>query len=241
MATHSMVVLNGEFFTSKTMSASKADRVVALIPEGTDLVATTETGKKIRQSLQGALERRFGKHWSRKGAIGTPTHEGVNGIFWDRRVWDFPKTKIDPAGRFWDWILPSRQWTRTLVVARLEEVADAGAFVWAGAFHYSAVGSPYGRSEANAAKLAQIKKTVELIGLRRTLIGGDFPRTDDDDDVRYMKSHGWHLNGRTDRTPLVTMSRGAVTILETRVIESGSLLDHDLALVKFSLANKVLV
>jgi len=233
---HTLAVVNGMFFDSKTMSDSHARRIVDLLPEHTDLVAVCEMGKSIRSTFGKALNRNRGGRWSRKGAADGMGHEGVNGIFWDRRVWDFPD-----AGRVrYKTLASGGQWPRFLVAVRLVEVEEPGEFLQAGAFHLAAKGSPLSATQADRVKRVQTDQLGDFMGDRRIIMGGDFPRTGDDDDLAALKRNGYRVNGRTDRTPLVSISHGAITVTGTRIVESGSLLDHDIHTTTFSLPRKAL-
>jgi hypothetical protein len=230
VTTHRMAVVNGIYpgFGGPPMTAARADAIVRKIPKGVDVLATCETGAHGCATIAEAL----GENWSYQRAQGTTAREGLNGVFWDQRAWDWQDKRAH------DWTLPSAgQWPRTLLLVRLAEVADPTAFVWAGAFHLAAKGSPLTAAAADRVKWIQSHKLVELIGDRRALIGGDFPRTGDDDDMRYLNSQGWTFNGRTDRTPLTTLKHGAVKVGGTTFVDGGALLDHDIQVTTFTVAS----
>lgn len=232
MSAHRVTVVNLEYFTSKTMSSGKADRIVDLIPKDTDLVVVCEAGASIRRTINAALNRERGGRWSRKGARPGLGREGVNGILWDRRRWNFP-------GREWFRTLASGgQWPRFLVMVRLEEVGDPTAFTQVVAFHLAAKGAPLTASQADGVKREQTNALRAFIGNKRVLGAGDFPRTGDDDDLAYLERQGVKFHGRTDRTPLTVFTRRGVTVTSVRVIESGQLLDHDLVSAAFTVPGR---
>ncbi len=225
-----MAVVNGMFFDSKTMSSSKAKRVVDLLPDDLDLIAVCEMGRSIRSTFGKAL----GSRWSRKGARDGLGHEAVNGVYWNRKAWDFPDAKrvryktLESGG----------QWPRFLVAVRLVETGDKDAFIQAGAFHLAAKGQPLTADQADRVKRVQSTQLADFTGDRRMIWGGDFPRTGDDDDMAFLKTRGLTFNGRTDRTPLTTITHGAVKVIGTQIISANGLLDHDIPVTTFSIANK---
>lgn len=232
MTAHRITVVNCEYFTSKTMTAGKADRIVDLIPKDTDVVVVCEAGLLIRRAINGALNRKRGGRWSRKGARPGLGREGVNGILWNRRAWKW-------TGREWFRTLTSGgQWPRFLVMVRLEGVADPVEFVQVVAFHLAAKGAPLSASQADRVKRDQTNALRDFIGNKRVLGAGDFPRTGDDDDLAYLKREGVEFHGRTDRTPLTVFTRRGVSVSSVKVIESGQLLDHDLVSAAFTVPGK---
>ncbi len=228
---HRMGVVNGVYpgFGGPTMTDSRAEAIVAKV-KGCDLLATCETGRTGCAQLAEAL----GSGWSYQRAQGSSSREGLNGVFWNERVWDWQDKRAH------DWTLPSGgQWPRTFLLVRLAEHADPDAFVWAGAFHMSAKGAPLSATAADKVKWTQSHKIVELAGDRRCLIGGDFARTGDTDDIAYLKSQGWLFNGRTHRTPLTTIRHGAVAVTNVTFVNGGSLLDHDVQITSFTIPGKL--
>lgn len=228
---HAMLALNVQFpgFSgSPALTDARARLIADLINDLCDVAALSECGRD-----EAAKIARFaGQRWNydrAQGDGGDGPGEGLNAIIRRRDVWHGR-----PGKRLRDVNLRSHgQWQRTLLLVPLADKEDR--FLAAGATHLAAVGAPLGRAGANAAKLDQVRQLVDVVGDGRALIGLDLPRTDDDDDVRLLEREGWTLHGRTDATPLVNMSHGAIRAGASRKIDTGRACDHDAMLTPFTL------
>jgi hypothetical protein len=213
-------------FGGPPMTDARAERIAGLL-KGCDLVASVESGWRGCALLAEALGSSFRYH----RAQGTSTREGLNGFFWDGDYFHDEE--------HWDYTLPSAgQWPRTFLMVRVVANDDPVEFVTGGSFHFAAKGSPLSAGQADAVKWNQVHTVRKCIGNKRFIAAGDFPRTGDDDDLAYLRKEGFKINGRTDRTPMVSISRRAVTVTGTKIVETGSLLDHDIHTTTFTLPGK---
>jgi hypothetical protein len=212
-----------------TDAKAKATAQIAL-KSGADIISATEMGS----AACSRFAHHLGGHWSYHRAQGTASEEGINGLFWDERAF------ANPEGQIHDWNLRSHgQWQRTFLLVYLVERGHPDLFVRAGTTHLAATGQPLNRQGANAAKWDQVHQVRELIGGKRVLVGMDFPRTDDDDDIAWAKKAGLEFHGRTDKTPMVTVSRGAVYVTGTSLVGDGGVLDHLPNLTTFTLTSQL--
>lgn len=203
----------------------RADNIAGLIRDsGADCATFGEMGFYQSQILANHL----GSGWQYDRAQGSAgpgqVNEGLNSVWSKTSVWDQPEDRLH------DWNMPSAgQWQRTLIIARLIEKADPSAFVGLGAFH---------ETLGNDAGLAYVKAMVSKVGAKRVLLGGDFKRTQDDDDLAYMKARGFTVHERVSSTPMACFTKGAVTVTDVQHMTDSRCFDHGYLVVSFSLAGK---
>jgi hypothetical protein len=228
MSVHRLGSGNGQYpgFGGPPMTDARAEKFASFF-KGCDIVASCETGRAGCANIAEA----FGSHWNYQRSQGTSSREGLNGLFWNGDV-------FHDEG-LWDSVLASAgQWPRTFLMVRLVANHDDAEFVTAGSFHFAAKGAPLNAEQADRVKGAQIRTVRSKIGNKRFIGAGDLPRTYDNDDLAYLKHEGFSVNGRTDRTPLVSISRRAVRVTGTKIIETGSAFDHDFHTTSFTLPGK---
>jgi hypothetical protein len=230
VSTHKVFIANAVYprFTSTPSKyrnfPGRADTIADLVRQsGADCATFGEMGyyeaRTLAQQLPG---------WQYDRAQGTGSagaiNQGLNSVWSKESVWDQPEDRVS------DYNMPSAgQWQRTLIICRLIEKADPTAFVGLGAYH---------ETLGNAAKMAYTKALVQKVGDRRVLLGGDFPRTDDDDDLAYMKRNGFTVHERTSATPMACFTKGAVTVTDVDHRTSTTCFDHGYLVVSFSIPNK---
>lgn len=238
MSTHKLFVANAVFprFSSTPSKyrnfGSRADDIAALVKKsGADCATFGEMGYNECKTLASHLsdwqyDRAQGS--SRPGTV----NEGLNSVWSKESVWSQPEDRVS------DYNMPSGgQWQRTLILCRLIEKAKpkAGyesAFVTVGAFH---------ETLGNAAKMQYTKAMVDKVGDRRVILGGDFPRTDDDDDLLVMKKAGFVVHERVSATPMTCFTQGSVRVTDVDHLENSKVFDHGYLVVTFSIADKLTV
>jgi hypothetical protein len=233
VADHRLFVANGQFprFTrSPPFGPRVADVARKIRDSNADCAALTELGYNECAALAARPEMDGWQYDRAQGRGRNVVGEGLTS------VWSKTAVFHQPEARLHDWNETSfGQWQRTFLLARLEETKDRTAFVSVGAFHFAAEGSPLDRAGANRAKLAQVKETIRLVGDRRVLLAGDFPRTDAADDEALFVNAGYTLHGRDPKTPMCAVSRGAVRVTRTTRKPHGAAFDHDYQLIDFTL------
>jgi hypothetical protein len=121
---------------------------------------------------------------------------------------------------------------RTLIVCHLTQ---AGRTLEVGSTHFAAAASDLTKAQANVAKYAQVSYVAGLLAGRTVVVGADLARADDTDDLAYLTSRGWSLNGRTPATPQLSFSLGEITVDKATTIPTGKACDHDAVLTTLSL------
>jgi len=234
VSTHRTFVANLQYprFSGSPSFGDRADDVArAVRARGCDSAVFGEAGYRECSTLSEQLK---GWQYDRAQGRGRGVNgEGLNSVWSDPDVWRQPEDRLS------DYDLPSfGQWQRTALGARLEETGDPSAFCMLFAVHFAAVGSPLARAGANRAKLAQIKYLRKKTGGRRVQWMGDIPRTDDDDDLAYLKREGFRFASRSSATPLAVVVQGAVTVHDVKRYPHGSMFDHDYLVAEWSVAGK---
>jgi hypothetical protein len=216
-----VLALNCQFppYVHDSITLSWAKRLPLLASIITSSGATVVSAQEIGGSQCIDLLAELGPRWSYRKTL-----NGINAVFW-RDEWS--------GDTVLDYNLPSYgQSQRTLLVVSLTQ---GGAELLVGSTHFAAAASDLTREKANVAKLAQVKKVCELLaGYPQIIVGADLARTDDTDDLAYLKAQGWALNGRTTATPQVVLSKG-IDVDKSRLVDTGKACDHDAVLTPFTL------
>lgn len=229
MGTHKVFIANGVFprFNSTPAKyrdfSARSDDIARLVKDsGADCATFGEMGKPECLQLATHLD---GWQYDRAQGRGLGTDvEGLNSVWSKMSVWDQPEDRLG------DWCMPSAgQWVRTLIIARLIEKADPTAFVGLGAFH---------ETLGNVGGMQYVKAMIEKVGGKRVLLGGDFKRTDDTDDIAVMTKAGFVFHERTSGTPMTCITKGAVRVTDVQHITNSRCFDHGYLVVSFSLAGK---
>jgi hypothetical protein len=231
MSTHKLFVANAVYphFTSTPSKYrnfdGRADDIAALVKKsGADVATFGEMGYYQAKALAEAL----GSDWQYDRAHGSADPgkqgEGLNCVFSKRSVWKQPEDGLR------DHNMPSgNEWQRTLLLAGLTEVKDSTAHIFVGAYH---------ETLDNAVGLAYVKAMVKAVGRKRVILGGDFKRTGDNDDLAYMKAKGFTVHERVEYTPMACFTKGAVTVTDVDHLENSKCFDHEYLVVTFSIKNK---
>lgn len=237
MSTHKLFIANGVYprFSSTPSKYrnfdGRADDIASLVVKsGADCATFGEMGFNECKSLASHLSGWQYDRAQGKGKPGT-VNEGLNSVWSKKSVWSQPESRVS------DYNMPSAdQWQRTMILCRLIEKAKPAkgyetAFLTLGAYH---------ETLGDAAKMQYTKAMVDKVGDRRVILGGDFPRTDDDDDLAYMKKNKFVVHGRTSKTPMACFTKNAVKVKEVQVLESPKVFDHPYLVVTFSIADKLI-
>jgi hypothetical protein len=148
---------------------------------------------------------------------------GINSCWSDPDTWDQPESGLG------DFVMPSAGQTppRTLLLAQLKAKTGTDTFTL-GAFH---------ETLTNAAGLAYVKAMVGKVDARpgNILLGGDFKRTGDSDDLAYMRAHKLVVHERTAGTPMACFTRGDITVQGVDHISRPKAFDHEYLVVDFTI------
>lgn len=229
MSEHKVFIANGvyPYFRSTATKyrigtfKARAKYIAGLVEKsGADCATFGEWGRQ--QCLQLA---EFLPDWQYDRAQGkgsTNFTQGINSVWTKPAVWDHPESGIS------DYNMPSGTQTppRTLILARITEKADPTAFVQLGAYH---------ETLGNAAGMQYVVAMIARIGERRVLLGGDFKRTDDDDDVAVMKRAGFKFHERVNATPMTCITQGNVTVTNVEHEYDLRAFDHGHLVVTFNI------
>lgn len=228
MSTHRVFIANLVFPRFSSTPAryrnfdARAGRVADLVRDyRCDTATLSECGFEQAQTLI----RRLGWRYDRAQGSGRPGQpgEGMNVSAYNPHVFEHPK------GRLSDYNMPSDgQWQRTLLLQRIVEKGDDAAFVGLTSGH-STLG--------NAGGLAYVKAMIDKIGDRRVIVGMDLKRTQDDDDLAALRRAGFKIHGRDDRTPMVCLIKGKVTVTDVEYVRDRAAFDHDALVVTYTLPN----
>ncbi len=230
MSSHKAFIANGVYpWFGSTASeyrnfAARAGHIADLVnASGADCATFGEMGKEECLTLASHLpewqyDRAQGKgsgHWQ----------QGINSVWSKKSVWNQPESDLS------DYDMPSGGQTppRTLILARITEKADPTAFVSLGAYH---------ETLGNAGGMAYVVALIARIGERRVLLGGDFKRTDDDDDIAVMKKAGFVFHERVDATPMTCITQGNVKVTDVDHREDPRAFDHSYLVVSFTIPGK---
>ncbi len=221
MSAHKLFVANAVYPLFRSTPAkyrnfgSRAGRIADLVKgSGADCATFGEMGKPQCAEL---AERLPGWQYDR-------AQSGLNSSWTKSSVWNQPESDVS------DYNLPSSgQMQRTLLLARITEKADPTAFVSLGAYH---------ETLGNAGGMAYVVALIARIGERRVLLGGDFKRTDDDDDIAVMKKAGFVFHERVDATPMTCITQGDVKVTDVDHREDPRAFDHSYLVVSFTIPGK---
>jgi hypothetical protein len=152
--------------------------------------------------------------------------QGINSVWSKTAVWNQPESDLG------DWVLPSGDQTppRTLIIAKLTEKKDPTAFVSLGAFHET-LGNDLG--------MQYVQAMIQKVGNKRILLGGDFKRTGDSDDIAAMKKAGFTFHERVSATPMTCITKNAVTVTAVDHRNDARAFDHPFLVVDFSIPTGV--
>jgi endonuclease/exonuclease/phosphatase family metal-dependent hydrolase len=193
---------------------------------GAEVVTTAEADR----TFLARIAREAGSEWSYQRAQG-PDGRGLNGVLW-KGGWHDHDLR--------DWNLPSRNtWPRTCLLVRL--IHDDGTDLWVGSTHFSPTSGDLPAVMANALKLEQVKLLdVQTKGkFYNLIVGADFPRTNDSDDLAYLRARGWTFAYRDSKTPQAVFHKKRVSTGPAQVIDTGQATDHPAVLVPFNIDRPV--
>lgn len=230
MTRHKVFIANGVFprFTStparyRDFGARAKDIADEVKDSGADCATFGELGQRECAKLAEHLPFQYDRAQGR--GLGTGL-EGLNSVWSSPKVWD------QPEDRLVDRNLPSGgEWQRTLLLARLilKGGDPADEFFTLGAFH---------ETLGQAAGYSYVKAMVKAVGGKRVLLGGDFKRTGDRDDLAYMRSNGFAVHERSAATPMVCFTKGSVPVSDVDHRRNTRLFDHDFLVVSFSIPDR---
>jgi hypothetical protein len=202
---------------------ARAGRIAGLLKASRADCATF--GEMGRGECQQLAEHLPGWQYDRAQGTGAGNfQEGLNSIWTKASVWSQPESEVR------DYVLPSGdQSPRTLVFCKVTEKADPTTFVTLGAYH---------ETLGNNAGMAYVMSMIAKLGERRCILGGDFKRTDDDDDIAVMKKAGFRFHERVSSTPMTCITQHGVTVYGVDHRADLHAFDHDYLVVDFSIPTK---